>query len=169
LQFRRILWQCRGTHLEKNAFIHKRVDLSNPSRVSLKNSAILYKNVTIYVGNSGHFELGSHSHIAPFCYALTGNNQLRIGDHVAIGPFCSFFCHTNSVKGESSFFCENYLDEDIAIGNNVFMGSHCVILPGTIIHDNVVIAANSVVKGELTSGNLYGGTPAKKIKSINVK
>jgi len=163
---KRIVWRCKGVSLGKNAFIHKQVDISNASRVSLKTNAILYKNVTISMGNSGWFELGKKSHIAPFCYALVGDNQLIIKDYVAIGPFCSFFCHSNSPTGNSALFCENYSDADIVIGNNVFIGSHCVILPGTTIQDNVVIAANSVVKGELISGNLYGGTPAKQLKSI---
>jgi acetyltransferase-like isoleucine patch superfamily enzyme len=167
LCIKRILWQCKGVDLGKNAFIHKQVDLDNASRVSLKTNAILYKNITLSIGNSGRFELGQNSHIAPYGYALIGDNQLIIGDHVAIGPFCNFFCHTNNIVGKSSLFCKNYLDNDIFIGNNVFIGSHCIILPGTIIHDNVVIAANSVVKGEIMSGNLYGGSPVKLIKSID--
>jgi len=167
LRIKRFCWQCKGVNLGKNAFIHKQVDLNKTSRISLKTNAILYKNVTLYVGDLGRFELGQNSHIAPFGYALIGNNQLIIGNHVAIGPFCSFFCHTNDVMGKSPLFCENYLDDNISIGNNVFIGSHCIILPGTIINDNVVIAANSVVKGELLNGNLYGGSPAKLIKPIN--
>jgi acetyltransferase-like isoleucine patch superfamily enzyme len=167
LRIKRILWLCRGVKLGKKAFIHKQVDISNASRVSLKTNAVLYKNVTLYIGNSGRFELGKNSHIAPYGYALIADNKLIIGDNVAIGPFCSLFCHSNSMLGKSSLFCENYLDNDIFIGNNVFIGSHCVILPGTIIHDNVVIAANSVVKGEIMNGNLYGGSPAKLIKSID--
>jgi len=167
LRIRRILWQCKGVTLGKNAFIYKQVDIDKASRVLLKSNAVLYKNITLCIGVLGNFELGQNSHIAPFGYALIANNQLIIGDNVAIGPFCSFFCHTNNIEGKSPLFCENYLDNNISIGNNVFIGSHCIILPGTIIRDNVVIAANSVVKGEIFSGKIYGGSPAKLIKSID--
>ncbi|HIP31260.1 MAG TPA: acyltransferase [Crocinitomicaceae bacterium] len=110
--------------------------------------------------------MGKKSHIAPFGYLLIDNNKVTIGDDVAIGPFCTFICHSNSVTGKSKLYAENYLDGDIFIGNNVFIGVQCTILPGTIIEDNVVIASNSVVKGRIERSALYGGTPAKKIKEI---
>ena len=55
----------------------------------------------------------------------------------------------------------------IIIGNNVWVGRGCLLLPGTIVGDNVIIAANSVVKGTLQSNSMYGGTPAKCIKKID--
>ena len=81
-------------------------------------------------------------------------------------PFCTFICHSNHFEGDNKLYSKNYLDGDISIGNNVFMGAQCTILPGTIIDDNVVIASNSVVKGHLESNTVYGGSPAKKIKSL---
>ncbi|RLD75717.1 MAG: acyltransferase, partial [Bacteroidetes bacterium] len=106
--------------------------------------------------------MGDNSHIAPFGYFLIENNIVEIGNDVAIGPFCSFFCVTNSIKGKSDLFRENYINGDIYVGNNVFIGAQCVILPGTKINDNTVIAANSVIGGVLESGVVYGGTPVKK-------
>lgn len=40
----------------------------------------------------------------------------------------------------------------IEIGNNVFIGSRSVILPGTLIEDNVIIGAGSVVTGKISGG-----------------
>ena len=37
---------------------------------------------------------------------------------------------------------------DIAIGDNVFIGSHCVILGGTVIGHNSVVAAGTILRGE---------------------
>ena len=79
----------------------------------------------------------------------------------------TFICHSNAIQGASKFFCENYDDGDITIGNNVFIGAQCTILPGTIIKDNVVVASNSVVKGILEGDTVYGGSPAKVIKKID--
>lgn len=67
-------------------------------------------------------------------------------------------------------FREEYPELDlpnrIDIGNNVFVGAKSIVLPGTIIHDNVVIGAGSVVKGELEAGWVYAGIPARKIKRL---
>lgn len=56
---------------------------------------------------------------------------------------------------------------NITIGNNVYIGYDCIVLPGTKIKDNVIIGAKSVVKGVYESGYVYAGVPAKKICSVN--
>lgn len=158
--------KARGINLSKNSFVHSSVDLSYPRNVSIGESSILYKQVSVYTNNSGSLTIGDNSHIAPFGYLLIDKNKIEIGDNVAIGPFCSMICHSNDTNGASDLFVNNYLDGNIIIGNNVFIGAQCTILPGTVIEDDVVIAANSVVKGKVESSSVYGGTPVKKIKDI---
>jgi len=166
LHLRRQWWKMRGAKIASNSFICKGTEITNPQNLSLSENTILYKNITIYMGEKGSFSMGRDSHIAPFGYYLIDNNTISFGNHVAIGPFCSFFCHTHTPGGDSDIYSKNYTDASITIGNNVFIGSHSVILPGTIIKDNVVIAANSVVNGILEGKTLYGGSPAKPIKSL---
>lgn len=54
----------------------------------------------------------------------------------------------------------------ISIGNNVFIGANTTILGGTTIGDNVIVAAGSVVCGDLPSNTVCAGTPAKVIKPL---
>lgn len=55
----------------------------------------------------------------------------------------------------------------VKIGNNIQIGINTTILMGTEIESDVIIAANSLLKGKYESGYVYGGSPAKKICSIN--
>ena len=57
----------------------------------------------------------------------------------------------------------------IDIGENVWTGANCVILPGAVIGDHAVIAAGSVVRGTVPPGELWGGVPARKIRTIGTK
>lgn len=164
---RRGIFKLKGMKIGFGGQLFHSLDIVNPQNVTIGKESILYKNVTIYLGANGHFQLGDRSHVAPFGYFLIDNNNLEIGDHVAIGPSCTFICHSNAIQGASKLFCENYDDGDITIGNNVFIGAQCTILPGTIIKDNVVVASNSVVKGILEGDTVYGGSPAKEIKKID--
>ncbi|TXT65438.1 MAG: hypothetical protein BAJALOKI3v1_100009 [Promethearchaeota archaeon] len=52
------------------------------------------------------------------------------------------------------------------IGNNVEIGSHAILMPGTKIGDNCIVAASSTttVGQELESGWIYLGVPATKFK-----
>ena len=59
------------------------------------------------------------------------------------------------------------ITKPIKIGKNVFIGSRSFILPGTIIGDNCIIAAASVVRGFIPEGSVYMGNPGKVIKKMD--
>lgn len=161
-----IYCRLRGSRLGNKSSVNWHCDFHSFKGITLGENSTLYKNLNIY-NKGGLFSMGSNSHVAPFGYFLIESQTVNIGNEVAIGPYCSFFCVSNTPNGESKLFIENYISGNINIGNNVFIGSHCVILPGTTIQDNTIIAANSVVKGHLDTGFIYGGSPAKKIKKID--
>ena len=56
--------------------------------------------------------------------------------------------------------------DGIKIGNNVIMGWKSMVMPGVQISDNVVVGANSTVTKNLASGGIYGGTPAKLLRTV---
>lgn len=53
----------------------------------------------------------------------------------------------------------------IVIEDNVWIGTNSIILGGTTIGYGTVISAGSVVKGTIPPMSIYGGNPAKLIKS----
>lgn len=57
-------------------------------------------------------------------------------------------------------------DRDVFIGKNVWLGMQSMVLKGARIGDNSVIAAGSVVRGDIPSGVLAAGVPAKVIKTL---
>ena len=57
---------------------------------------------------------------------------------------------------------ENYL---CVIGNDVWIGSDVVIMDGTRIGDGAIIAAGAVVTKDVPPYSIYGGVPAKFLKS----
>lgn len=96
--------------------------------------------------------------------------MIKIGDDFYSSSNVQFITHDGSVNVLRNKY-ENYNNIDIfkpiVIGNNVFLGYGTVILPGTIIGDNVIVGAYSVVKGELISDSVYAGIPAKYICSLD--
>ncbi len=57
--------------------------------------------------------------------------------------------------------------KNVIIGNNVWIGANCIIMPGVSIGDGSVITAGSVVIKDIPSKCLAGGNPAKIIKDYN--
>jgi acetyltransferase-like isoleucine patch superfamily enzyme len=159
--------QFQGIKISSSSFIDYRCEIEKKRDITIGEFTIFYKNSTIYKGEKSFLRVGNHSHIAPYGYFLMGNHNITIGNSVAIGKNCSFFCVTNSIPHEVDvLYKDSYIKGDITIGDNVFIGTNCVVLPKTIIEDDVVVAANSTIKGRLRQGYLYGGNPVKKIKKV---
>lgn len=89
---------------------------------------------------------------------------VSIGDNVTISYNVSFNTHDDSV--EAYYKKDTLIVGRIEIGNNCFIGTGVIILPGVTIADNCVIGAGSVVtKSFLEKGSVIAGVPAKKIST----
>ena len=96
---------------------------------------------------------------------------IRIGNNVVIASEVLFVNHDvmnimfNGMEETKSYAIHVGA---IEIGDNVFIGSRCIILPGTKIENNVIIGAGAVVTGLLEQGGVYAGVPAKRIGEFDV-
>jgi acetyltransferase-like isoleucine patch superfamily enzyme len=92
--------------------------------------------------------------------------DVRIGDAVRIGAHTSLigFNHTMASL-EVEFFRQPLESRGIRIGNDVWIGSHVVILDGIEVGDHAVVAAGAVVTKNVPAGAIVGGNPARVIRS----
>lgn len=60
----------------------------------------------------------------------------------------------------------NLLPAPIHIGKNVWIGANATVCPGVTIGDGAVIAAGAVVNTDVPDNTVYGGVPAKLIRTI---
>ena len=74
----------------------------------------------------------------------------------------SYYFNQNIFSGDKKE--DVYSNGEIIIGNDVWIGTQCVILSGARIGNGAIVAANSVVKGEIPPYSIVGGSPAKVIK-----
>ncbi|MEG0894739.1 MAG: hypothetical protein RSC99_07620 [Clostridiales bacterium] len=109
---------------------------------------------TWYIKRLGIKVLGMPKYIASDVY-FDGNNysKITLGDNITISREVMLLTHDYSIttvfasigkrieRGEG----EIYFSNNITIGNNVFMGARTSILPNTVIGDNFIIGACSVM------------------------
>lgn len=90
---------------------------------------------------------------------------IKIGNNVTISTHVTFLTHDNSISKIDS----NYSDlfGSIIIGNNTFIGSGVIILPGVKIGDNVIIGSGSVISKSIPSNVVVAGNPARIIQSVS--
>ena len=80
--------------------------------------------------------------------------RVIIGDNVQLSPNVQIYDHDHDYRAEGGVKAGKYRTAPIEIGNNVWIGANCVILRGSKIGDNCVIAAGTIVKGEYAANNL---------------
>jgi acetyltransferase-like isoleucine patch superfamily enzyme len=90
------------------------------------------------------------------------SHSLEIGDSCVISWGCQFLDEDfHNIYYEGKKTSEN----NIQIGNHVWVGCSSYVYKGTVVADGCVIAANSVVKGIFNEPNcLIAGNPARVIK-----
>jgi maltose O-acetyltransferase len=90
--------------------------------------------------------------------------SIKIGHHARIADM-TYIYDTNSHQVSPEFPIKH---APVIIGDNVWIGAKSLILPGTVIGDHSVIAAGSVVSGNIPPKSLAAGIPARVIKSLNI-
>lgn len=114
-------------------------------------------------GGSGDVIIGAGTYINSGCVLYSGNG-IRIGDNVAIASNCTLAPVNHAYADRSrSIRSQGFLQSKggITIEDDVWIGANCVLLDGTIIRQGAVVAAGSVVRGELAAFGIYAGSPLK--------
>lgn len=106
-------------------------------------------------------ENGDHLYIGKFCSIATGVNfnlggtGNHISKWISTYPFSKIF-----EKGNNGYFPKG----DTIIGNDVWIGTEAIIMPGIKVGDGAIIGARSVVTKDIPPYSIAIGAPAKIIK-----
>jgi acetyltransferase-like isoleucine patch superfamily enzyme len=97
------------------------------------------------------------------------SGDVRIGRGVTLSPGVTILTHTDPGSHHKSPLCEIYPPriQPVRILEYCWIGSNVIILPGAMIHAQVVVGAGAIVKGDLEEHSLYAGIPARKIKTLH--
>ena len=116
-------------------------------------------------------------------------NYPEFGDRLIIGKFCALAQGTTFIMGPANHrigsattypfnvfggaWTEATPDHmsqlprkgDTVLGNDVWLGRECVVMPGVKIGDGAIVAAYSVVTRDIAPYTVAGGNPARFIKN----
>lgn len=137
---RRVYWRSRLGGIGRGSRIYPRVVIHSPLKVVL----------------------GDHVSVAEFVH-IWGGGGVTIGNDVMIASHCVITSQTHNVNPAQR---HEDVEQPVAIGNNVWIGSGATILPGVRIGENSVIAAGSVVTQDVPRNSIAMGVPARICKTI---
>jgi acetyltransferase-like isoleucine patch superfamily enzyme len=124
-----------------------------------------YEKINVYKKRL-KFKAGKNIRVTGNIFFGSEPYLVTLGNDITITQNIAFHTHDGGVGIFRKEYPNINIFKRIKVGNNVFFGSNSAVMPGATIGDNVVIAANSVVTGNVESNSVYGGVPARKIKTL---
>ena len=113
----------------------------DPSRIMI--CAYVRIGQKCYIDGAGKVFIGSGTTFAEGVTVLSSNHNFK---SPKLLPFDTL---------------ENY--KKVEIGDACWLGHNSIVLPGTTIQDNVILAAGSVARGVLYENGVYAGNPAIRV------
>ncbi len=121
-------------------------------------------------------ELGENFY-ANFNLTILDCAPVKVGKNVFIGVNCSLVTPVHPLlsherhgrpRTDGSVFVPEYA-KPIVIGDDCWLASNVTVCGGAVIGNGCVIAAGSVVTGEIPPNSLAGGVPCKVIRTLTEK
>ena len=139
-------------------------------------NSILYKLANTSQSRKRKYIINRGGQIGKDTIILSGANcfgtepyLVSVGARCLISSNVSFITHDGSVSVLNNLnLYETKVDKmrPIKVGNNVFIGTRSVIMPGVKIGNNCIIGAGSIVTKDVPDFACVAGVPAKYICSI---
>lgn len=95
-------------------------------------------------------------------------DDIIIGDNVSIAFNCTFINSTHKM-GDENQRAGVGLAKKIIVEDGCWIGANTTILPGVKISKGCIVGANSLVTISTEPNGLYIGSPAKRVKTLNIK
>lgn len=129
--------------------------------INLHSPVKLFANM----GSDAIIKIGNKTRIHGTC--IHARERIEIGKNCLIAANCQIFdsnAHELLMDRPHERINNKGVNKPVIIGNNVWIGAHCIILPGVTIGDGAVVGAGSVVTKSVPTKTVVAGNPAKPIE-----
>jgi len=101
---------------------------------------------------------------------ISGEGKVTIGDNFHSGNDCLFISQNHNFDtGEAIPYDKTYIQKEIVIEDNVWLGSRVIVLGGVRIGEGAIIQAGSCVVNDIPKCAIAGGHPAKVFSYRNIE
>jgi acetyltransferase-like isoleucine patch superfamily enzyme len=115
----------------------------------------------------GNAEIILGEHVGLNGTTIVSRKKISIGNNTMIAPNTIISDNDSHVAWPpSERWSKSDEGSEITIESDVWIGMNCIILKGVRIGHGSIIAAGSVVTGDVEPNSLYAGNPARKIKEM---
>jgi acetyltransferase-like isoleucine patch superfamily enzyme len=115
-------------------------------------------NLVVTIGNRCVIGRGSH---------IIGHWSIELGDDIQTGPYVYITDQNHGYEDpDVPVGLQPTVERPVRIGSGCWLGANAIILPGTTLGRNCVVAAGAVVRGSFPDHSVVAGVPAKVIREL---
>ncbi len=155
----------------KNVLISRKASIYGAEFISIGNNV----RIDDFCILSGKIAIGDYVHIAAYSALYGSLSGIVIDDFVNISSRVCVYAVGDDYSGETMTSplipdkYKNVENKPVHICRQVIIGSGCTILPGVTINEGSAIGCMTLIKHDTKSWHIYGGIPAKILKSRSQK
>ena len=117
---------------------------------------VMLSSPVVTIGRKCIIGRGSH---------IIGHWSIVLGDEIQTGPYVYITDQNHGYEDpDTSVGWQDPSELAVSIGTGSWLGANVVILPGTTLGRNTVVAAGAVVRGTFPDHVVLGGVPAKVLR-----
>lgn len=167
-----------------NCWSHLKVILLLEENITIGKNVSIGKNVIIKTTDGGEIIIGDNVSIEANCYIYAQHSKIKIGENSFIGfgsqivakksivignetlisAYCVIRDANHGIDTSSTIANQPHTIEEVSIGDDVWLGTHCVVTVGCSVAQGAIVGANAVVTKNVEAYTVVGGVPAKYIK-----
>lgn len=130
------------------------IELDNGGNFSLGKKVRAHSGVKIKIRSGGNLHIGNGTSFNYNCMIFC-HEKIVIEEGVEFGPGVLIYDHDHDYSAYGGIKAGKFICSPVIIGNNSWIGANTIILRGTVIGKDCVIAAGSVVKGNIPDGTVF--------------
>lgn len=160
----RSAYAARGFRLSRTAVLENWA----PQRLCVGENVSVEHGTILSWPSDGDAQItiGDHTWIGPYNNLRTAaGGRIAFGERCLVSQFCSFVTHNHGIRFGTPIQLQA-LDEErvnITVGDDVWFGVGCTVLPGVSVGNGAVLGAGSVVTRDVPDHEIWAGVPARRI------
>lgn len=159
------IW-LRGCEVGADTRTFWRPIIENRGRIAIGKRVRLNSHwvpIELATAERGTIEIGDGTYIN-YGSMISARQRVRVGANVMIGNYC--IVSDTEIPGiEGPIGAPDCEPRAVEIGDGAWLAARVTVLPGTRIGARAVIAAGSVVAGDIPEGCVAGGIPARVLRA----
>jgi acetyltransferase-like isoleucine patch superfamily enzyme len=152
-------------HYLQSHSLFSKIKARKTGKLIFEKNTQISSGCEIFLGEGALIKIGERSYFNKRCI-ISAHYEVIIGNNCLFGPDVKIYDNNHVFEKGKGIIHGKHKVNSVKIGDNCWVASNVVILPGTCIGNNCVIGAGVILKGNVPDNSLVRPNTKNIIQSI---